>query len=254
MAKPVSPAVRGSKIRNIRWKIEPWQLEVISDLQRSHAQHSFVTSRIERNIYHQGIGVDEERVWRRLVCCLLTSQQKVGPGTHAQSVIDEKPFPLRLEKCKNAKNLKKFAGDFLQRRGLRFHHAIGSFIEQNLEQVDTSVWGECVEKLTDLLKHPTPAKERFVARWIQSHFIGFGPKQSRNFLQWMGLARHEVPIDSRFTRWFRSMKFPRQITPALLSSERRYCAVLDAVHKLCEQAEIVPCVLDALVFVELGKA
>jgi hypothetical protein len=36
-----------------------------------------------------------------------------------------------------------------------------------------------------------------VAGYIQETFEGFGPKQSRNLLQALGLTRYEIPIDIR---------------------------------------------------------
>ena len=53
--------------------------------------------------------------------------------------------------------------------------------------------------LTQYIKADIFAKEsaeRQAADYFADHFAGFGPKQSRNLLQSLGLARYEVPIDS----------------------------------------------------------
>ena len=48
-------------------------------------------------------------------------------------------------------------------------------------------------------------RERETARWIASRLVGFGPKQSRNLLQSLGLGRYEIPLDSRFAHLYPCM-------------------------------------------------
>jgi hypothetical protein len=77
---------------------------------------------------------------------------------------------------------------------------------------------------------------------------GFGPKQSRNLLQWIGLSRYEVPLDSRLTRWLNRLGFPVRLSADLLGS-RHYCHfVSSGFQRLSEACGIVPCVLDAAIF------
>ena len=49
-----------------------------------------------------------------------------------------------------------------------------------------------------LIGPETPREtEAEVADYINDTFRGFGPKQSRNILQELGLTRYEIPIDNR---------------------------------------------------------
>jgi thermostable 8-oxoguanine DNA glycosylase len=79
-------------------------------------------------------------------------------------------------------------------------------------------------------------------------FEGFGPKQARNFLQALGLTRYEIPIDSRVTDWLNRNGFPLELTAAALADRNYYLFILDAIQRLCEKAEIFPCLLDAAIF------
>ena len=66
-----------------------------------------------------------------------------------------------------------------------------------------------------------------MADYIDDTFEGFGPKQSRNLLQELGLTRFEIPIDSRVTNWLNDeLKFPIKVTSTALSDKHCYRLVL----------------------------
>ena len=83
---------------------------------------------------------------------------------------------------------------------------------------------------------------------IMGSLKGFGPKQSRNLLQALGLTRYEIPIDSRITKWLNHFGFPIKLSAAALADPNYYNFVLDGFQKLCEAADIYPCVMDAAIF------
>jgi hypothetical protein len=83
--------------------------------------------------------------------------------------------------------------------------------------------------------------------------VGLGPKQSRNFLQCLGLTRYEIPIDSRITKWLNDFGFPVALGAAALSDPDYYAFVNDGVRELCKAAGTYPCVFDAVVFSRVDK-
>ena len=88
-----------------------------------------------------------------------------------------------------------------------------------------------------------------MADYIEEKFDGFGPKQSRNVLQALGLTRYEIPIDSRVTNWLNEeLKFPFRVTSDALFDRHYYRLISDEICKLCEACGIFPCVLDAVIF------
>lgn len=76
---------------------------------------------------------------------------------------------------------------------------------------------------------------------------GFGPKQSRNFWQWIGLTRFEIPIDSRVAAWV-GTNLSFQIEVKKLGNEQYYKSVMDRLRGLCDESAVLPCVLDAAIF------
>lgn len=69
-------------------------------------------------------------------------------------------------------------------------------------------WRDTAEVLENVRLNPNPETERHAVRFIDEHYQGFGPKQSRNLLQGLGLSRFEIPIDSRITKWLNEFGFP----------------------------------------------
>ena len=93
-----------------------------------------------------------------------------------------------------------------------------------------------------------PETERQAVRFIDEHFQGFGPKQSRNLLQGLKLSRFEIPIDSRITKWLNDFGFPVKLTASALSDQNYFEFVSDGFQRLAEACGIPPCVLDAAIF------
>ncbi len=90
---------------------------------------------------------------------------------------------------------------------------------------------------------------------IDDKFSGFGPKQSRNFLQWLGLTRYEIPIGSRVVKWLKDFGFPGALSADALSDKDYYHFVSDGIQELCRASDIYPCLLDAAIFIRLdGKS
>lgn len=83
---------------------------------------------------------------------------------------------------------------------------------------------------------------------------GFGPKQSRNLLQILGLTIYEIPIDSRIAKWLNTkLEFPLTVSAITLQDLNFYNFVSDAIQNLCEKSNVKPCLFDASVFIEGDK-
>jgi hypothetical protein len=93
-----------------------------------------------------------------------------------------------------------------------------------------------------------PETERQAVRFIDEHFQGFGPKQSRNLLQGLKLSRFEVPIDSRITKWLNDLGFPVKLNASALSDQNYFEFASGVFQRLAEACGIAPYVLDAAIF------
>ncbi len=125
---------------------------------------------------------------------------------------------------------------------------IAASASANLKWLEAEGWTSLLPELQKLHRRSSRQLERQLARRLAAGLTGIGPKQSRNMLQYLGLTRHEVPLDSRLTKWLNEFGFPVPLSALLLSDEDYYCFVGDAFHAICDAANIAPCLLDAAIF------
>ena len=120
-------------------------------------------------------------------------------------------------------------------------------------KLEEGLWEETFRMLDRLRLAADPQDEREVADFIDARFKGFGPKQSRNLLQSLGLTRYEIPIDSRITKWLNRFGFPVKLSAEALSDSNYYRFVSEGFQRLCAESETYPCVLDAAIFASYDK-
>lgn len=155
---------------------------------------------------------------------------------------------MTIEKLTTGNNVEEFVKDILQQNRLkRYVNRISSFFALNYEKIVEKNW-TLINDLEELKISDSKIKERNIADNLANDFNGFGPKQSRNFLQAIGLTKYEIPIDSRITTWLNDFGFPVALTSSPLGDKGYYHFVSDGIQELCEKAEIYPCMLDAAIF------
>jgi hypothetical protein len=114
--------------------------------------------------------------------------------------------------------------------------------------METGLWDKTDSVLERLRKTRTVEAERKAAAFIQDNYEGFGPKQSRNLPQTLGLSQYEIPIDSRITKWLNNFGFPVRLSSKALSDKDYYQFVSEGFQQLCAACNILPCLLDAAIF------
>jgi hypothetical protein len=232
----------------IIWQIDPADAVQVKDFLGQHRDNAFVRKRIETNLRAEKPPVTRETFWYTMVGCLLTTQQRSGPNSPISRFLTE-PFPLRYEVCAGHPDLASFARNALTEfRGIRRANTIGREAAANLAYLETGGWEPTFAFLEEVRLNPTPQTERKAAGFLDGKLWGFGPKQSRNLLQWLGLSRYEIPIDSRVTKWLNRFGFPIRLNAFCLADGVYYNFVSDGFQRLCEACDIVPCVLDAAIF------
>jgi thermostable 8-oxoguanine DNA glycosylase len=230
------------------WHVERRDVRMVQALLKTMRHHPFVRQRTAQNLADQKRAPTRAQVWKKLVVCLLTTQQRSGPKSKVSQLAGTKPFPLSYRKCRTTPDVEALAIGVLQSFGLRRSSTIAGQVAANLAALERGAWSELMPKLALLAAGGTADVERAIANDVDKLLAGFGPKQARNLLQSLGLTRYEIPLDSRIARWLRAERFPVPVSPQALGDREYYEFILDAVQKLCEHAGTVPCVLDAAVF------
>jgi hypothetical protein len=184
-----------------------------------------------------------------LIGCLLTTQQRSGPGSAVKRLLDTDPFPLIYDECSGRDDLEKFARETLTLfGGIRRAPTIARQISENLEKLETGFWPVLLGRAHEINASDDPVLERNAAHLLAEHLGGIGPKQSRNLLQWIGVSKYEIPVDSRITKWLNHNLLKYHLSAILLADHTYYDMVSDGIQLLCKRANIYPCLLDAAIF------
>lgn len=233
----------------IVWQFESADIAKVKSFFNEHAGNPFVQSRISTNLRVDKLPISKDNFWDRMVGCLLTTQQRSGPGSPVTKFLLTRSSPLDYKICTEQNDLAEFARKILSDfGGLRRSTTIGKELETNMSFLADGGWESTLEHLDEVRLNSTPDTEKRAAAFINDSFKGFGPKQSRNLLQGLGISRFEIPIDSRITKWLNSIEFPVKLTANALQDQNYYNFVSDGFQKLCEACDIMPCVLDAAIF------
>ncbi|MCG2462388.1 hypothetical protein K8352_16625 [Flavobacteriaceae bacterium F89] len=236
----------------INWKIENSDIQKIKNVV-SENDNQFLKNRIERNVEKKNISINKDKVIHSMIMCLLTSQQRSGPNSQVGEFLNLKPFPITAELIERTENKEKFIKQIFLKNGLtRFINKNSEYFSFNFEELKKNDW-EINKKLKFLNENQSKTNERELADYLKAKLKGFGPKQSRNFLQALGLTKYEIPIDSRIINWLNDFGFPVNLSSTLLSDNNYYHFVSDGIQELCEKADIYPCVFDAVVFSSFDK-
>ena len=234
----------------LEWTIEGKDVEHVRTLMAKMATNAFVVHR-QKNLEARA-DVTRQELWFQMLSARLTSAQRSGPGSHVSRFVRTNPFPLALDTVSGADDPAAFiAGRLRHSGGIRFADKIGLEMAGNLKTLESGGWEPTLAACNRLTKaNGTRDLEVEVAGQLIA-FIGFGPKQSRNVLQSLGLTRFEIPIDSRLTDWLNDFGFPVKLTAGALADPNYYALVSDGINRLCGRADVFPCMFDAAIFTEV---
>lgn len=239
----------------LTWEIDQTLINSVKEFYNKHENNTFVRIRERRNINKQGLNLTKEFLWEKIIVCLLTSQQKSGPNSRVSLFCASKPFPLHLNFClENLDTLEIEVERVLKNfGGLRRSTVIAQHLKENLQILTANNW-EILNNITNNYNEKTEKEiEFFLVNNVQQQIKGFGPKQSRNFLQVLGVTKYEIPLDSRISDWLNKNRFPIKLTAAGLSDPYFYQFISEGIQELCEKANIYPCLLDAAIFSSYDK-
>lgn len=179
--------------------------------------------------------VDRSEFWKQMVGMRMTSQQRSGPNGAVAEFLRRTPFPLSYEHVyrlpDESDRLDMIALALRTHGGIRHYNRIAEDLSRKLDKLNVGRgWGETLKKVNALASPSEAREERQVARFLHNLLRGFGPKQSRNLLQSLGLTRYEIPIDSRITKWLNNFGFPVSLTSTALADAGYYEFVLDGIQ------------------------
>ncbi len=236
-------------------------VDAVAEIVRRQHGHRIVVERLEKNVDIPGSPstVTKENLWHAHMLCLLTSQQPSGEGDPVSILLNENPFSLSYKQCQRANDTCRFVRDVLHRySGIRFRdNRIPKMAAMNFARLEADEWkeikqhGERLRKQRKILHNwnnyaPIHKAEEEACEYMDD-FEGFGPKQSRNFWQALGLTRYVSVLDSRVKKWC-EQNLQGNWSTFNISRRKDYADMADKIRELCRKASVLPCVFDAAVF------
>lgn len=217
----------------------------------------FVHYRLRHNVEGTVPQIDDESLWMTHMMCLLTTQQRSGPGSAINMFLERKPFPLSLETCREHESLQDRVFRLLtEATGIRRTNKIAKAVYVNLLMLEQGEWDN-LRKWRDILSVQRGVLPDLAHRSAEesaadymNRFLEYGPKQSRNFWQSLGLTRYTFVLDSRILRWLRKHTEidPGLLSPQGLGDNNYYRFISNILLEMCNQADVLPCMLDAAAF------
>jgi hypothetical protein len=183
------------------WEISKKDVTRVRTVVERQKKAPIVLERLERNLAPVKPSVSKEGFWQILVSCLLTTQRRSGPEGAVARFNRATPFALGLAACARESDVQAFAARTLSAfGGIRRSPTLAIQSAENLERLEGGLWPSVQRELRRLIgrKIATRATEVEVADFIDDSLVGFGPKQARNLLQWLGLTRYEIPRQPNF--------------------------------------------------------
>ena len=234
----------------LAWKITAQDVARVRAVVAAHRKSNFVRERFLRNVRGEHPVPTGARFWKAHLMGLLTTQQRSGPTSAVTRFLGGKPFRLTYGACRRARRPEaRIAAELRAHGGIRRVDTVAAQAARNLEYPRGGGWEEIRPLLLKLHGRHRPPLERAVAETLAERIAGFGPKQSRNVLQALGLTRHEIPLDSRLTSWLNeTLELNAPLVAGALTDAGYYAFVSDAIQEVCKRAGVYPCILDAAVF------
>jgi len=237
------------------WTIEKETLQRWREFVNANIDNQVVVNRQRRNVHRIDIDLSRSNLWKVFVGCQVTTQQRSGPDTPVSRFLDSDSPALSYSACNRAPSPRKMLKQELSLAGLRRAPTMSNNLARILAVLKAGEWKVLKRHLQTLESNTTKGKEKKVAQYLQSKkYPGLGPKQARNYIQWIGLSRYEVPLDSRVLKKLKELGCSFIPRATALSDETVYLLVQDGIQQIAAALEIYPCILDACIFSSFDEA
>jgi thermostable 8-oxoguanine DNA glycosylase len=231
------------------WTITKKSLDRWNDFVKSLQTHPLVVERRNKNVDRVGIELSKNAIWKIVVGCQVTTQQQSGVNTNVGQFFASNSRLLNYTEFSNQDSISALATQELNFYRLRRFNIIAENLESIFVYLKNGGWTVLKAQLASIKEVTSIEKERKVIEYLQGgSFPGLGPKQARNFIQWLGLSKYEIPIDSRVLK--RLKEFGSDFVPAgsSLSDPVVYLFVQHLLQVIASSQKIFPCELDACIF------
>jgi hypothetical protein len=235
---------------NANWTIQRKSIPLWRNLVKDNWGKDIPNERREKNVCRKNIILSEKEIWHKIVGCQVTTIQRSGPESLVDVFLKSNSAALDLKRLRESNSVNRLFQRELLGAGLRRYNIISNNLTHIFNNLENSEWDILKQKLIKLKNETSPEKERAFIDYMTSEnkYPGLGQKQSRNFIQWLGLSKYEIPIDSRTLKKLKEFGCNFVPTGSSLTDKTIYLFVQDCLIQISEKLDIYPCELDACIF------
>jgi thermostable 8-oxoguanine DNA glycosylase len=206
--------------------------------------------RLRRNVHGIDRRSSKADAWNATLIAILTTQQPSGPGSKPAQALHSKT--LTWGKVKRDpriiyREISGFRFNDTKRRQLR---SARTWLDRN--------WPEVKSFQTELDTFGPDDESRYEAELeaaellanANTGILGVGPKQARNFWQYLGYTVWTIPLDSRVQKILQAPPFSMTWGNKGLT-KAAYCRIEEQVGELCRAVtttKVYPVLLDSVLF------
>lgn len=232
----------------IDWRISEVDIKKLNDFLVLQLNDLHVTNRIGKNIDLHGLLINRDTILQSLFFSLLLPSQKNRINLQITNLSKNIFSSIKYKTIINLPDIKKHIFEISKKHGITMDiNKEPQYFAENFKFLESTNW-----ILLDLISKKISQKagamaEREIADYIDTMFKGFGAIEAREFLQYLGLTKYEIPIDSIVSDWLNNFGFPVKLSITALQDRNYYHFVSDGIQLLCAKANVYPCVLEAAI-------
>jgi hypothetical protein len=157
----------------LEWKVTRKEAGRLAALVLLYRKNDMVRERMERNVKGLTGSITREEIWKELVGCLATTQQRSGPGSRVDRFIRKQPFPLAYETCKTmGSGLERQSSRILAGSGIWRSKVISNELKRNFDELENGLWPRVLSVSRGLRRKKSPRRERNAARFVAAQLFG----------------------------------------------------------------------------------
>jgi hypothetical protein len=232
-----------------KWIIDTTSLRRWEKLVKDNWNEDLPRTRRAQIGRRKSINISKAAIWRALVGCQVTTQARSGPDSLVHQFLHSKSPALALSRIEAAAQPRKLLQRELKAARLRRWDVVSANLSDIIATLEAGEWKVLLGHLESLRSRAKMQDEREVVEYLLGNeYPGLGPKQARNFLQWLGLSRYEIPVDSRALRKLRELGANFVPGAGALSDSEVYEFVQSGLQQIALRLGVFPCILDACIF------
>ena len=148
----------------IFWQFDTEDIARVTAFFGEHKDNHFVKARVATNLAANKPPISKHDFWERMVGCLLTTQQRSGPGSPVTKFLLTEPCPLEFSTCAEQDDLAEFARSVLSDfGGLRRSTTIGKELAANMDVLRDGGWESTLKHLDEVRTSSSPETKKWAA-------------------------------------------------------------------------------------------